>query len=173
VRWGAPPAFRFWKPEARFAALPGVTSTRVGYCGGGSPQGGGDGGEDGGDDRGDDRLSAPVTYDTVCNGDGNTEVVRVTFDPSITSYEQVLGAFWEVSGSRAATRRQKAQYKSAIFFSSEEQRGAAVASLAARAAELKDGEDLVTEVLPMGPWRGGMLPRATLNLTSSSQTRRS
>jgi len=88
----------------------------------------------------------------VCNGDGNTEVVRVTFDPSITSYEQVLGAFWEVSGSRAATRRQKAQYKSAIFFSSEEQRGAAVASLAARAAGLKDGEDLVTEVLPMGPW---------------------
>lgn len=94
-----------------------------------------------------------MTYDTVCDGDGNTEVVRVTFDASVTSYEAILDEFWAVSGSRAHKARPKAQYKSAIFVSSEAQREAARASMAARAGQLaEEGRELVTELLPLWTW---------------------
>lgn len=95
----------------------------------------------------------------MCDGDGNTEVVRVTFDTSVTSYEKILQEFWHVSGSRAVKRRPKAQYKSAIFVTSEQQVREALAALAAKEDELREEGDegdveVVTEVLPMGPWQG-------------------
>ncbi len=55
--------------EARFARLPGVVKTRVGYTGGTAPN---------------------PTYNSVCAGDGHTEAMRVWFDPSVITYEQLL-----------------------------------------------------------------------------------
>ena len=71
-------------------------ATRVGFVGGPS--------------------SAPSpTYDSVCDGDGHTEVVRVSFDPEVISYDEILAEFWDQSGSRATKARAKSQYKSAIW----------------------------------------------------------
>lgn len=63
----------------------------MGYCGG--PQTS--------DDDGD------VTYDTVCDGDGNTEVVKVTFDTAVTSHEEILREFWHVSGRGALKKKSR------------------------------------------------------------------
>lgn len=58
-----------WMQEARFARLPGVVKTRVGYTGGTAPN---------------------PSYNSVCAGDGHTEAMRVWFDPSVITYEQLL-----------------------------------------------------------------------------------
>jgi peptide-methionine (S)-S-oxide reductase len=57
------------RQEASFAKLPGVVKTRVGYTGGSRPN---------------------PTYESVCAGDGHTEAMRVWFDPTIMSYEDLL-----------------------------------------------------------------------------------
>ena len=65
----------FWGAEKGFWLLPGVHSTAVGYAGGFTPN---------------------ASYEEVCSGQtGHTEVVRVVFDPKVTSYDAMLKAFWE------------------------------------------------------------------------------
>ena len=65
----------FWGAEKGFWLLPGVHSTSVGYAGGYTPN---------------------ATYEEVCSGQtGHTEVVRVVFDPAVTSYDAMLKQFWE------------------------------------------------------------------------------
>ncbi len=65
----------FWGVERMFWKLDGVQSTMVGYAAGYTPN---------------------PTYEEVCTGKtGHNEVVRVVFDPSIISYEQLLQVFWE------------------------------------------------------------------------------
>ena len=57
----------FWKPEENFKNQPGIIDTEVGYAGG---------------------ENANVTYDEVCKGDsGHAEVVRLSFDEKMVSYE--------------------------------------------------------------------------------------
>jgi methionine-S-sulfoxide reductase len=64
-----------WGAERKFWQLPGVYSTSVGYAGGITPN---------------------PTYEEVCGGlTGHTEVVKVTFDPTKTSYDDLLKSFWE------------------------------------------------------------------------------
>lgn len=57
--------------------VPGVIHASVGYTGATTPG------------------SSPATYQSVCNGDGNTEAVRVIFDPSIVSYGTIAKLFFE------------------------------------------------------------------------------
>ena len=65
----------FWGVERLFWQLPGVYSTAAGYTGGYTPN---------------------PTYREVCSGDtGHAEAVRVVYDPSVISYEQLLQVFWE------------------------------------------------------------------------------
>ena len=65
----------FWGAEKGFWLLPGVHSTSVGYAGGYTPN---------------------ASYEEVCSGQtGHTEVVRVVFDPAVTSYDAMLKQFWE------------------------------------------------------------------------------
>jgi len=107
-------------------------ATRVGYTGGDTP--------------------AP-TYDSVCDGDGHTEAIRVTFDPAVLTYEQLLVHFWDVSGSRAFKRRPKAQYKSAVWVVDEDQRAAVDASIAQLcSSSIGDEKEVVTEVLEFQSW---------------------
>eukprot|EP00930_Biecheleria_cincta_P040592 TRINITY_DN27806_c0_g1_i2.p2 TRINITY_DN27806_c0_g1~~TRINITY_DN27806_c0_g1_i2.p2 ORF type:complete len:105 (+),score=20.96 TRINITY_DN27806_c0_g1_i2:376-690(+) len=63
-------------------------------------------------------MSSSPTYESVCGNDGHTEAIRIEYDPSQVTYEELLDKFWD--GHRPAPA--KAQYKSAIWTHSEEQK---------------------------------------------------
>jgi len=98
----------FWGAEKAFWLLPGVYSTAVGYAGGYTPN---------------------ATYEEVCSGQtGHTEVVRVVFDPKVTSYDAMLKAFWEGHDPTQGMRQGAdigTQYRSAIYYYSDAQKRAA------------------------------------------------
>ena len=98
----------FWGVEAAFAALPGVTSTAVGYEGG--------------------AMERPTYKDVCTDQTGHAEVVELDFDPVKITYEQVLEAFFSLHDSTTLNRQGPdwgTQYRSAIFFHSPEQEAAA------------------------------------------------
>jgi peptide-methionine (S)-S-oxide reductase len=101
----------FWCVEADFDKLPGVLSTESGYIGG--------------------KLDNP-TYDQVsAGGTGHAEAVRVTYDPSRVTYEQLLDYFWRHVDPTAKDRQfcdVGSQYRTAIFYRDDPQRRAAEAS---------------------------------------------
>lgn len=109
----------FWGAEKAFWLLPGVHSTSVGYAGGFTPN---------------------ATYEEVCSGQtGHTEVVRVVFDPRVTSYDAMLKAFWEGHDPTQGMRQGAdvgTQYRSAIYYYSDEQKRAAEQSRDAYQARL-------------------------------------
>ncbi len=94
----------FWPAERRYWQLPGVYTTAVGYAGGFTPN--------------------PL-YAEVCTGrTGHAEVVRVVFDPTIVSYEQLLDVFWQGHDPTQGMRQRHdlgTQYRSAIYAYSDAQ----------------------------------------------------
>ena len=88
----------FWGAERKFWQAPGVYSTAVGYAGGYTPN---------------------PTYKEVCSGmTGHTEVVLVVFDPSATSYDEMLRIFWENHDPTQGMRQGNdagTQYRSAVY----------------------------------------------------------
>jgi peptide-methionine (S)-S-oxide reductase len=121
----------FWGVEAAFRQVKGVTSTAVGYAGGG--------------------FEDP-TYEDVCAGrTGHAEVVQVEFDPERVSYDQLLEVFWEVHDPTTANRQGPdvgSQYRSAIFAHGPEQEAAARASQARQEQAGRFGAPIVTEIAP-------------------------
>ena len=123
----------FWGAEKLFWNLPGVYSTAVGYAGG---------------------LTPNPTYEEVCSGlTGHNEVVRVVYDPSRTSYENLLRAFWEAHDPTQGMRQGNdigTQYRSGIYVNDDTERAAAEASRETYAAQLaKAGfSAITTEILP-------------------------
>ena len=122
----------FWCLEAVFEMLKGVQKVESGYIGG--------------------RVENP-TYRDVCTGStGHAEVVQITFDPTAISFHDLLVVFF---GSHDPTtlNRQGAdvgtQYRSAIFYHSEEQRQIAVDLIRELNAELNGRRSIVTEVVPL------------------------
>ena len=109
----------FWGAEKGFWLLPGVISTSVGYAGGYTPN---------------------ANYEEVCSGQtGHTEVVRVVFDPRVTSYDAMLKQFWEGHDPTQAMRQGAdvgTQYRSAIYYFSDDQKRAAEQSRDAYQAKL-------------------------------------
>jgi len=101
----------FWGAEKGFWQLPGVWVTAVGYQGGYTPN---------------------ATYREACSGKtGHAEAVRVVFDPSKVTYEELLKHFWEAHDPTQGMRQGNdlgTQYRSAIFPLTPEQRRAAIAS---------------------------------------------
>ena len=87
------------------------------------------------------------TYGTVCGGDGHTEALKVEFDPRVISYDDLLNAFWEEHNPSGY--KPKAQYKSAIWPTSESQKEKALASRAA--IEAKYGS-VHTDIEDEQPW---------------------
>ena len=101
----------FWGEEKTFWEIPGVWSTSVGYAGGITPN---------------------PTYEEVCTGrTGHAEVVRVVFDPSAVSFQDLLQTFWEnhdpTQGMRQGNDR-GSQYRSIILTTTPEQQAEAEAS---------------------------------------------
>jgi peptide-methionine (S)-S-oxide reductase len=95
----------FWGAERKFWQLDGVFVTAVGYAGGYTPN---------------------PTYREVCSGmTGHNEVVRVVFDPTVISYEQLLKTFWENHDPTQGMRQGNdvgTQYRSGVYVYSEEQK---------------------------------------------------
>jgi peptide-methionine (S)-S-oxide reductase len=123
----------FWCMEPPFDKLNGVSATISGYIGG--------------------HLANP-TYKQVSAGlTGHAEAVQVTYDPAVVSYEQLLEVFWHNvdpldAGGQFCDRGN--QYRTAIFYHSEEQRRQAEASkLALTHAQALPG-DIVTEIVAAG-----------------------
>jgi len=102
----------FWGAERFYWQLDGVHTTAVGYAGGYTPN---------------------PTYEEVCTArTGHNEVVRVVYDPSVVSYDELLKVFWEVHDPTQFMRQGNdvgTQYRSEIYVHSDEQRAAAKASL--------------------------------------------
>jgi len=121
----------FWCIEAVFEQIPGVVDARSGFMGG---------------------TSQNPTYGQVCEGDtGHAEVVQVTFDPARVSYAKLLEWFWKSHDPTTLNRQGPdvgTQYRSAIFFHSEEQRRVAEASKAEAQAEFRS--PIVTEITQAG-----------------------
>jgi peptide-methionine (S)-S-oxide reductase len=101
----------FWGAERIFWETPGVFVTAVGYQGGSTPN---------------------PNYREACTGQtGHAEVVRVVYDPTNVSYEELLRRFWENHDPTQGMRQGNdvgTQYRSAIYTHSDEQRAAAEAS---------------------------------------------
>jgi peptide-methionine (S)-S-oxide reductase len=127
----------FWGAERQFWQRPGVWSTAVGYAGGITPH---------------------PTYEEVCSGlTGHTEAVLAVYDPALTSYEQLLTAFWEAHDPTQGMRQGNdvgTQYRSAIYYADDAQRTAAEAARAAYASRLVAAgySAITTELAPAGPF---------------------
>ena len=121
----------FWGVEEAFYDEPGVISTRVGYTGG--------------------TTDAP-TYQQVCNGTtGHAEAVEVVFDPSVISYEQLLKIFWQAHDPTQLNRQGPdigTQYRSAVFYHTEEQRQKAEISRDALDQSGRYQRSVATEIVP-------------------------
>ena len=125
-------------PERLFWQAPGVHTTAVGYAGGFTPN---------------------PTYEEVCSGaTGHTEVVLAVFDPARTSYDELLRIFWEGHDPTQGMRQGNdvgTQYRSAIYWTSEAQRDAAVASrddVPGGARRAPATAAITTEIAEAGPF---------------------
>jgi len=123
----------FWGAERVFWQAPGVYTTAVGYAGGFTPN---------------------PSYEEVCSGrTGHTEAVLVVFDPAKTSYEEILRLFWENHDPTQGMRQGNdvgTQYRSAIYWTSEQQRELAEAY--AERLRAAGYADVTTEVAQAGPF---------------------
>ena len=127
----------FWGVERAFWKIPGVWVTMVGYAGGYTPN---------------------PTYQEVCSGQtGHNEVVRVVYDPSRVSYDDLLRAFWEGHDPTQGMRQGNdvgTQYRSGIYTATEAQTRAAEASREVYQRRLSDAGfgRITTEIVPAGPF---------------------
>jgi peptide-methionine (S)-S-oxide reductase len=121
----------FWGVEETFRRIPGVLSTQVGYLGG--------------------TLAHP-TYEDVCaDKTGHAEVVELTYDPSIVSYENLLRVFWDNHDPTTMNRQGSdigTQYRSAIFYHSPEQKKSAEQSKEFLVQSHRFRTPIVTEITP-------------------------
>jgi len=121
----------FWHVEEAFRETKGVVSTRVGYSGG---------------------WSEDPTYEDVCTGGtGHAEVVRIVFDPEVLNYNALLEVFWSIHDPTTPDRQGPDignQYRSVIFYHTEGQRVAAIASKEALEGSGALYAPIVTEITP-------------------------
>jgi peptide-methionine (S)-S-oxide reductase len=123
----------FWGVEAVFEHVKGVKDVKSGYAGG-------------------DARSAK--YDLVSEGrTDHAESVRVIYDPTKVSFEQLLNVFFTVAHDPTQLNRQGPDvgrhYRSAIFYATEEQRGAAAAYIEELGNSGKYQNPIVTEIVPL------------------------
>ncbi len=121
----------FWGVQQLIRRMPGVVSTRVGYSGG------------------------EVDNATYRNHGNHAEAVEITFDPDQISFRELLEFFFQIHDPSTPNRQGNdlgASYRSAIFYTSEEQRRMAEDTIAdVNASGLWPGK-AITEVTEVGPF---------------------
>ena len=121
----------FWCTEAIFQEMKGVLKVTSGYSGG---------------------LVPNPTYEEVCSGEtGHAECLHIEYDPSIVTYDQLLHVFWESHDPTTLNRQGNdvgTQYRSAIFYHSEEQRQKAAHYKAELDKNKAYDNPIVTEITP-------------------------
>ncbi len=122
----------FWGVEHHFRQVPGVKSVVSGYTGGGTEN---------------------PSYRDVCSGEtGHAEAVKVVFDPSLVSFEELARLFFEIHDPTTPNRQGVdlgSQYRSAFFWTREEQKQTVEKLIGILRGR---GYDVVTEVEPLGPF---------------------
>lgn len=117
----------FWCTDAVFQMLPGVESVKVGYMGG---------------------HTKNPTYELVCAGDtGYAEVAQITYDPKKIAYDRLLDIFWKIHDPTSLNKQEGdsgTQYRSVIFYHSDNQKQAAERSKATWQKQLR--KPIVTEI---------------------------
>jgi len=125
----------FWCLEAVYDQVKGVQSVESGYLGG--------------------QVAAP-TYEQVCSGrTGHAEAVRITFDPAVVTFRDLLHVFFVIHDPTTMNRQGNdigTQYRSAIFYHSPEQMQVAHEVIAGVTQERLYPNPIVTEVVPAGEW---------------------
>ena len=95
----------FWKPEEKFKSQKGIIATEVGYAGG---------------------YKSKVTYEEVCQGNtGHAEIVKLSFDEKIITYEKILELFFKMHDPTQKDMQFPdvgTQYRSEIFYEDEKQK---------------------------------------------------
>lgn len=123
----------FWGVQLDLDKVEGVRSTVVGYCGG--------------------DLENPG-YEQVCTGaTGHAEAVEIIFDPGVVTFEELLDIFWRFHNPTTPDRQGPdygSQYRSAIFYHSDQQKQAAEKSRALCDASDLWADPVVTEITPAG-----------------------
>lgn len=125
----------FWGAERKFWQAPGVLCTAVGYGGGHTPN---------------------PTYEEVCSGmTGHAEIVRVIWQPEVTTYQALLKIFWESHDPTQGNRQGNdvgTQYRSAIYWTGAAQEQAARASRTLfQAALAAEGHGPITTEIRLAP----------------------
>lgn len=122
----------FWGVEAKFQQVPGVEVTRVGYVGGEMPE---------------------PSYQDVCSDQtGHAEAVQIGYDPERVSYRQLLEIFFSLHNPTELNRQGPdigTQYRSAIFYHTEEQKQTAEAIMDELNKSGKFSSRIVTALIPV------------------------
>jgi len=122
----------FWAMEEAFAGLPGVKATEVGYMGGHSPH--------------------PSHAEVRGGSTGHAEVVSISFDSAVISYENLLKVFFESHDPTQFNRQGPdvgPEFRSAIFYSSVEQQQAAMRTRTVLNQIKHFRRPIMTEILPV------------------------
>ena len=121
----------FWKTEAEFMDVPGVTKTSVGYMGG--------------------NFANPSYLDVVARITGHAEVAQIKYDPEIISYQELLDIFWQMHDPTSLNRQgadRGEQYRSVIFYHDSNQEQLAHKSKQQLQQSGKYSKDIVTQIMP-------------------------
>jgi len=123
----------FWCTEAAFEQFEGVSDVESGYTGG---------------------AKDTADYESVCSGrTGHAEAIRITFDPSRISFDQLLDVFFAAHDPTQLNRQgadRGTQYRSAIFYSNDEQKRAAEAKIKKLNEANVFKQPIVTTLEPLG-----------------------
>ena len=117
----------FWGPEKKFGKIEGIVETEVGYCGGKIPN---------------------VTYREVCTGNtDHAEVVKLTFDPNIISFDKIIELFFEYHDPTTLDMQGPdigTQYRSEIFYCNDQQKN--ISELMIKKFNPKYNSKIVTKI---------------------------
>ena len=123
----------FWGAERRFWQTEGVIETSVGYMGG---------------------IKQNPSYELVCTGTtGHAEAVKVIFDEKVVTFRQLLEMFWTIHDPTQGNRQGNdigSQYRSAIFYTTDEQKNEAQLTKDIYEKEIKNEgfNSITTEIIP-------------------------